>query len=125
MAKRIVFTETGEVGLPRRGEWYIARDGHYAVAATDWVGGDSWHRPILTRTEETIPDPPKPRQVVFVPKATLGPGDVHDSAFCDKGMTYYSVEVPTKDEVYNSAHGQVHFLHGVNWLADKLGIKIE
>ena len=121
MAKRIVFTETGEVRTPRKGDWFL-HDARPLFAYCD--GSEAFT--ILTRTEEEVPDPPKPRQVVYVPKATLVPTDVHDTCFNIKGVNYYSVEVPTKAEAEKEDEAwDFGFIHGVRWLASKLGIKIE
>ena len=128
MAKRIVFTETGEFRVPRDGEYYT--DSFGQMQKKDCHQSMPFERHIYTRTEETIPDPPKPRPVVYVPKATLGPTDVHDTCFNINGVNYYSVEVPTETEMVSnaielSAVEVAPFMLGAKWLASKLGIKIE
>lgn len=132
MAKRIVFTETGEVRVPRRGEWYDCGACGYLLAGTNL----ELPCRIYTRTEETIPDPPKPRQVVWV-EAGPAPNSVSEIMasvvrgvdFCTfSGRRYRRVEVPTKAEMLDARASFVHqveFDCGVKWLADKLGIKIE
>lgn len=131
--KRITFTETGEVRPPRKGEWYSSNRGVFFSIGPDFAN-EQCH--ILTRTEEEVPDPPKPRQVVWVetPKGGVGQEMIG-------GKIFSRVEVPTKAEI--PSHGsttppylggaafsatQEHingYWYGINWLADKLGIKIE
>ncbi len=62
MAKRIVFTETGEVRQPQIGE-YADFDGNSCPRLC--TSKPHWAYCIYTRTEETIPDPPKPISSVW------------------------------------------------------------
>lgn len=134
--KRIMFTETGEVRPPRKGEWYDCGVGGYLEATMNIAGA----HPVFTRTEETIPDPPKPRKVVWVPNED-DDKSVHCLAFTKDGFTFCSVEVPTKREIpeygpttppylgagaFDRTPDTIRAFHiGVQYLADKLGIKME
>jgi len=48
--KVITFTETGEVRLPKKGEWFLSTDGDIREALANYVEAS---RPIYTREETT------------------------------------------------------------------------
>jgi len=53
--KQYVFTETGEVRPPKKGEWCMVEDENFMQPRSDWASS----RPIITREvrEVEVPDP--------------------------------------------------------------------